>query len=295
MCACPGGVRSDLILQDIFPELEEIPAAASGGAINIETLTETGAEVALIKDTMFESGEETGKLDTMGIPYIVIEYETMADQIGALELIGTVCGDPAAEKMKQITEYYRKTVNTARQHAEKIPDDRKIRVYHSINEAARTDGQHSIGTDWIESVGAVNVSAGLETPVEGNDYQASLEQIYAWDPDVVICNAADTTEYFCSDSKWTGLRAVREKQVKTIPVGATRWGQRGSVETFFAVLWLGCELYPEEYSDIDLKAEVTAFYRDILGVEVSGELYEEILSGRGVRKAGTNTGAGQKD
>ena len=55
------------------------------------------------------------------------------------------------------------------------------------------------------------------------------------------------------------------------------------------------ELYPDEYADIDLKNEVVTFYKDVLGVDVTDELYEQIISGRGVRKAGDNTGEGQKD
>ena len=295
MCACPGGVRSDMILQEIYPPLTEVPAAASSGAVNIETLTEAGAEVAIIKESMFESGSETAKFDKLNIPYIVIGYKTMEDQIYALKLIGTVCGGEAEAKMSRITDYYEQTIKTVQKHTKKIPEDERIRVYHSINEIVRTDGKDSIGTDWIQTAGAVNVSTELDTKLENNDYQSSLEQIYAWDPDVVICNAADTTDYLYTDSKWTGLRAVREKQVKTIPVGATRWGQRGSVETYFAMLWLGCELYPEVYADIDLKREVTTFYSEVLGVDVSDELYEQIISGRGVRKASNNTGEGQKD
>ena len=295
MCACPRGVSSDIILREIYPGLDEVTAAGSSGAVNIETLTEAGAEVAFIKESMYEGGSEADKFDKLGIPYIVIGYKTMEDQIEMLKLIGTVCGSEAEETMGLITDYYEKTLQIAREHAEKIPNDSKVRVYHSINEIARTDGKESIGTDWVQATGAVNVSSQLDTKVEGNDYQASLEQIYSWDPDVVICNAADTTDYMYTDSKWAGLRAVREKQVKTIPVGATRWGQRGSVETYFAILWLGCEIYPDVYSDIDLKHEVTEFYRDVLGVEVTDELYEQIVSGRGVRKGGDNTGAGKQE
>ena len=295
MCACPSGVMSDIILQEIYPQLIDIPSAASSGAVNIETLTEAGAEVAIIKESMYEIAGETAKFDKMGIPYIVIGYKTMADQIDALKLIGAVCGGEAEDRIERITDYYEQTIKTVQNHTNKIPENERVRVYHSINEIVRTDGKDSIGTDWVQTAGAINVSAELDTRLENNDYESSLEQIYAWDPDVVICNAADTTDYMYISSRWAGLRAVREKQIKTIPVGATRWGQRGSVETFFAMLWLGCELYPDAYADIDLKKEVTTFYSEVLGVNVSDELYEQIISGRGVRVPGNNTGDGQKD
>ena len=290
MCSCPNKLRTDLILKDIYPGLEDVPVVKSNGAINIEGLTALDADVVLIKKNMLDNSEETAKLDKMGVPYLAVEYETMEEQIDALNLIGSVCGGRAETKMRQITDYYSKTIDLVKERAERIPEDKKIRVYHGINEIARTDGKQSLGADWITAVGAVNVSAGEDVNVNGTDYQATLEQIYAWDPDVVICNAADTVDYMYSDSKWKGLRAVREKQVKVIPVGAGRWGQRGSMETYFALLWLGCEIYPEYYDDISLKDEVVTFYRDVLGVEVDDELYEMILSGRGVRTGPTLSG-----
>ena len=293
MCACPNGTKSDEILKMIYPELPDVPVVKSDGAVNVEGLASLGADVAFIKLNMLENEDEMAKLDKMQIPCVAVGYETMEEQIKALELVGEVCGGDAAAKTAAMTDYYRKVIGLAEEKSAKIPEEEKVTVYHGINEIARTDGKTSLGADWIRAAGAVNVSAGEDVNVEGTDYQATLEQIYAWDPDVVICNAADTVDYLYSDSKWTGLRAVREKQVKAIPVGATRWGQRGSVETFFAVLWLGCEIYPEQYKDVDLKKEVVTFYKEVLGVDVDDELYDKIISGRGLRTSGSNTGGGK--
>ena len=293
MCTCPNGTKSDTILQDIYPALPDVPVVKSQGAINIEGLAALSSQVVFIKSNAVANEDETAKLDKLGIPYLAIGYETMEEQIAALELIGEVCGGKAQDKMKMITDYYSDTIDLVKEHAAKIPEKKRLRVYHGINEIARTDGKQSIGADWIGAVGAVNVSAGEDVNVDGTDYQATLEQIYAWDPDVVICNAAESVDYLYSDSKWKGFRAVKEKQVKAIPIGATRWGQRGSVETYFAMLWLGCEIYPKYYEDVDLKKEVVTFYKNILGIEVNDELYDTIISGRGIRNGPNTSGGGQ--
>ena len=173
--------------------------------------------------------------------------------------------------------------------AEGIPEEDRLNVYHSINALVLTDGAESVGRDWIECVGAVNVACQGENTVRG-DYNASREQIYTWDPDVVICNEVETRDYLLTNEKWTGLRAVQEGQVYNIPVGATRWGQRGSLETYFAILWLGTTIYPEYYGDIDLKQEVMTFYDEILDCPLDDATYDSMLSGRGLR--GSSTGAG---
>ncbi len=117
-----------------------------------------------------------------------------------------------------------------------------------------------------------------------------MEQIFVWNPDVVICNEAGTKDYLLTDSKWTGLGAVKRGDVYNIPVGATRWGQRGSLETFFAMIWLGVTIYPEYYAEFDLQTEVTDFYRDILGLNIDDEIYQKMLSGTGIRDASNASG-----
>ena len=154
------------------------------------------------------------------------------------------------------------------------------------------DGENSLGNDWISCAGAENVSAQLTESLQadGGDYYAGIEQIFVWDPDVVICNEAETKKYLLSDGKWSGLRAVKEKQIYNIPVGATRWGQRGSLETFFAMIWLGVTIYPEYYADFDLKKEVTQFYDEILGLKIDDGTYDKMLSGSGIRNASDASG-----
>lgn len=85
----------------------------------------------------------------------------------------------------------------------------------------------------------------------------------------------------------------KEKQIYNIPVGATRWGQRGSLETFFAMIWLGVTIYPEYYADFDLKKEVTQFYDEILGLKIDDGTYDKMLSGSGIRNA-SDASAGEK-
>lgn len=290
LCGAPAGVISDALLCEMCPSLAEVSVPLSGGTFSVETLTESAPDVVFIKSSLYYARGEAEKLEKMGIPYLVVSYATMEGQMDAIAMIGRVCGGDAEGRAEQLNQYYRGTIETVEEHAATIPESERKRVYHAINEVVRTDGEQSLGTDWIECVGAVNVSSEEQVAQGETDYNASLEQIFLWDPDIVICNAAGTVDYLYSDSKWEGLRAVREERVYAIPVGATRWGQRGSVETFFAMLWLGTTLYPQHYDDIDLQAEVTDFYREYLGIEVDDALYETMLSGEEIRSSGRNAG-----
>lgn len=290
MVACPNGVKSDSLLQQIYPKLSQVSVVQSGGAINAEALLALNPDVVLVKYDLYATESEAAKLDKLNVPYLVIEYTNMAEQIEALHLIGEVIGGDALKKAELICDYYQDTIDTVKNISEGIPDSERLSVFHSINQTFRTDGADSLGADWIKAVGCINVSVGQELTAEGGGYFTSQEQVYKWNPDIIICNANLTKEYFEKDETWQGLRAVYNHNVYNIPVGATRWGQEGSMETFFGMLWLGVTVYPKYYDEIDLKSEVVNFYKDVLGIEINDEMYEMILSGDGIRNMGQNAG-----
>lgn len=292
MVTCPNGVKSDSLLCEICPSLKDVDVVMSGGSFNAEALLALSPDVIIIKEGLLASEEEKAKLEKLGIPYLVSAYGNMAEQMYAIRMIGAAAGGEYQEKAEAINAYYCDVICRVSRAAEQIPESERKKVYHSINEAVRTDGEDSLGNDWVTCAGAVNVSAQHTESLqeESGDYYAGIEQIFVWDPDVMICNEAATKDYLLTDSKWSGLRAVQEKQVYNIPVGATRWGQRGSLETFFAMIWLGVTIYPEYYADFDLKQEVIGFYGEILGLQIDDSAYEKMMSGTGIRNASSVSG-----
>lgn len=288
--ATPNGVKRDVLLQQIYPNLENLSVPMSGGVVNGETILTLKPDVIFLKYDLYLNEGELEKLDKLGIPYLVVAYATMEEQIFAFDMIGKVVGGEAEKKAIEINQYYQEVIDLTSQRTKEIPEGEKLRVYHSIQEAVRTDGEDSLGADWTKNMGLVNVSVGQNLTSEGTNYYCGMEQIFVWNPDVILCNDAVTRDYLLSDPKWKGLSAVYEGNVYNIPVGATRWGQQGSVETFFAMLWTGVTLYPQYYSDINLKEEVVTFYENYLGLRLDDETYDKIIAGGGIRDSGQNAG-----
>ena len=129
------------------------------------------------------------------------------------------------------------------------------------------------------------VSSASELSLDGDKGNATVEQIYVWDPDVVLVNEPSATEYFMTDAKFSGLRAVREGRVYQLPVGISRWAHPGSVESPIAALYIAKLLYPEQFDDIDMAEETKAFYERFFDIALSDEDVESILSGVGMRAA----------
>lgn len=287
----PAGVKSDLLLGSLVSGGMDDVATLSGNAVNIEELMAMDCDVALVKTSL--SADERAKLDEAGIPYVAVGYTTMAEQIEAMRLVGRVCGPEAAERADGLAAYYEGVVADVQARTQALRDGgvAPVRVFHAVNDPLLTDAAGSLGADWVSWAGCEDVSAG-EVATSGTDYAATPEQLYVWQPDLIICNAAAAAETFRDDTAYAALGAVEAGRVEVIPTGATRWGQRGSVETYLALLWLGCTAYPDAYADVDLRVEVEAYYRDYLGIEVDDDLWGQMVSGLGLRSAGSGDGTG---
>ena len=292
VCGMPNGVRSDEILKMIYPAMEETTVSLSGNAVNAETLMSMGTDVVLVKSTL--SQEERNKLERVNIPYVVANYTTMEEQIAAIRLVGCVYGGEAQQKAENLAVYYEETIELVGSKAAQVSESDRVKVYHAINDALLTDSNESLGKDWIEAAGCVDVSA-QEKATNGSDFTTTIEQVYTWNPDVVICNVTPTAQDMLTNNAWAGLAAVEDGKVYTVPTGATRWGQRGSVETYLALLWLGTTVYPDAYADISLKDTVVSYYKDFLGITVTDAMYDQMIAGEDLRANGSGGGTGAGD
>ena len=226
-------------------------------------------------------------MEATGIPFVVIEYSSMASQMEAAKIIGAALG--AEEEAALYVQFYQDAIDQAAEIAARMPESERKRLYHSVNEAVRTDPPNSLGADWIGVTGAIHVALGENLTASGSAAYTTLEQIYVWDPDLIICSESGVAGYILTDAQWEGLRAVREGTVYQVPIGVSRWGHPNSSETSMAILWLTRLLYPEYAGEIDLEEKMRYFYQTFFDYALSEEMIEKIFAGEGIRTPGTGS------
>ncbi len=278
-----NAARSRLLLE-ICPALEQAAVVKNSGAINAEEIMARGTDLIITDAGVYETPAERDKLDAMGIPYVVIEFQTMEEQLEAVRVLGETLQQ--GEKAGRYIRWFRSVLDRV-DAAEKTGTP--ARLYHAVNEAVRTDYKGSYCAEWIARTGAVNVSPESGSlNMEGSKAYTTLEQIYAWDPDLIICNEAQVDDYILSDEKWTGLSAVQTGRVYQIPIGITRMGHPTSFETPLALLWLMKLLYPDTF-EVDFDAELRDFYRTFFGFTLSDDWVAAIMDGSEMRTPKTNS------
>lgn len=281
MPATINGVKRDLLLQEISPSLAQAVVVKDSGAMNAEAVLSMGIDFILVKSDMYLNDGEKDKLDKTGIPYIVIDYRTIEEQMEAFLLIGRALGEE--EEAQEMVDWYKDSIKRAKEVASAVPEALKPKLYHSVNEALRTDVMGSLEAEWIGITGVKNVS--LEDNLflnEGKTY-TNLEQVYTWNPDLIICNESGIDDVIRTDPQWAGLRAVQEDRVYQIPIGVSRWGHPSSTETSLGILWLTNLLYPDYFEDFNMKQEMFDYYKTFYDYEISDEMLDKILSGDGIR------------
>ena len=278
--------RSELLCA-ICPSVRSASVVKNSGSVNAEEILRLETDLIFVNESTFADADERAKLDAIGVPYVVVGYETIAEQLDAVHIIGQALGKEreAAEYIR----YFQDTLDMLTNALRDVPD--LPRLYHSVNEAVRTDAADSYCAEWISYTGACNVSTqGGALRPDGSKAYTTLEQIYAWDPDLIICNEAKVDDYILSDSKWQGMRAVREKRVYQIPIGVTRWGHPNSVETPLAMMWLAKLLHPDIFAQLDIEQQIRDFYRTFYDYSLDDAWLTAITEADDMRKPKTEKG-----
>lgn len=270
------GIKRDKILTDMYPYIKDLPVPFTAGTVNVEELLVSNPDIIFTKAKTALNENEASKLDKLKTPYVVIDFNSMEEQMKSIINIGKVLG--AQDKAVEYVDYYKKIINDTKKITDSIPDSKRFSVFHSINEASRTDNKDSLGADWLNVVGVNNVSIDQNLRLVEEKFYANLEQIYLWDPDIIIAHEIGVPEYILTNEQWAGLRCVKEKRVYQIPNGISRWGHPGSIEVPLAILWTAKLVYPDYFEHIDMKTETKDFYKRFFNLDLSDDDINKILT-----------------
>ncbi len=279
--AAVPGMKRDLLLNRINPVIGGTLTPSSGGTINIEELLLCNPDIVFLKEETAHIKAEVQKLDRFNIPYAVVGYSSMEEQMDTIEMIGKAIG--LKTQADAYNDYYRKSLEYVSSRVSSLTENDKKRVFHSVNEATRTDAPGTLEADWTGITGMINVSVGEPLRAYDNKNFAAMEQILIWDPDVILVNEEGVDLYILKNKKWSSLNAVKNKKIYKIPNGISRWGHPGSVETPLAILWTSKILYPERFKDLNLEKTVRDYYFQFFNYSIDDEMISRVLSGNGMR------------
>ena len=252
-----------------------------GDVLNAEELLKLKPDVVFYR---VEAAAHAKQLALTGIPAVGFStalsgFDTIKTFESWVKLLGEVLQQE--DRASGIVEYGRRTydeIQDALNGVKGLKRPRALILFNYGEGNIKTSGSNFYGQYWLESTGAINVASELSGVADIN-----MEQVYAWDPDIIyITNFSrhmpeDLYENAIPGHDWSTVRAVRERKVYKFPLGMYRWYPPAS-DTPLVLKWLAKKNQPELFADVDMDAEVRAYYKRFYNLDLTDEDLRNIFN-----------------
>lgn len=263
-------------------DLPYLGTVSGGGELNPEAIVDAGPDIIFdvtmggITDSDVSNDDDLQ--EQTGIPVLLFD----GDINGIPELyekLGDVLG--RENRAKELSDYCKQALSAVEDAVSDIPEDEKVSVYYAEgSEGLQTEPSSSVHALFLEMSGAHNV-ADVEAQSGKGQGDVSMEQVLAWDPEVIIAwddvvrGGAD--ELIRTDPNWANITAVKNGRVYTMCNTPFSWCDRPpAVNRVLGIQWVANMLYPDRY-DVDMMDVTKEFYKLFYEVDLTDEQAQELL------------------
>ncbi|AMN47986.1 ABC transporter substrate-binding protein [Steroidobacter denitrificans] len=251
-----------------------------GSTVSVETLLQlkpdlildVGSTDATHVSAMRRLAEQTG------LPCLLIQGR-LAEHPVQLREVGQLLG--VAARGERLAAWADDTlVRAARVRAALTPNERP-RVYFGRGaDGLETGLAGSINMEVIDAAAGINVAAAAG---RGGLARVSLEQILAWNPDVIITHDRNFVRRALRDPLWRALEAVRAGRVYCAPSTPFGWlDLPPGINRLIGVCWLLARLHAgRSFAPTleDVRTDTDEFYRLFYGTDLATSAFDRLLEG----------------
>ena len=280
MAAAKNGVLSDL-----YPDIINVNTdIMNGNDVNIESL------VALNPDVVFYNANDTAdleKLENAGLTAVAVSptkwnYDCIETYNHWMKLLDEIYPDHSSERESLVQKYSTDKYNEIQDRVKDVNDKQKVLFLFQYDENTMVTSSSSFfGQWWCDAVGADNVAH--DVPADNSNAKITMEQVYEWNPDVIIITnftptkPEDLYNNAIGSDDWSEVSAVQNKRVYKMPLGSYRTYTPG-VDTPMTLEWLAQAVYPEIFSDYNVSDDVRSYYQQLYGISLSDEQIEKMYT-----------------
>ena len=254
--------------------------------LNLETLLAADPQVVIdLGDKKGDMAEDLDALqEQIGIPVIFIEAD-LPHMAEAFRTLGGLLSGKA-DRSEFLAALVDRTTTMAEENAAKITDDMRVRVMYTTGEdGLGTNAAGSMQAQVLDMVGVENAVVVEDVSNKGGGNIISLEQLYNFDPDVILFSDGSIYDTVADDSAWSQLTAISTGKYYEVPSSPYNWlSGPPSMNMILGVWWLGNLIYPEIY-DYDMETMTQELYKTLWGYELSSEEVTALLGNSTLKAA----------
>jgi iron complex transport system substrate-binding protein len=238
-----------------LPEIGRL--TGRGNTANVEVLlkarpdlvVDVGATAPVFAELAARVQQQTG------LPYLLLDgrFEAIPATLRAL---GHAMGNK--EAAERLAVYCERALREVAARVASVPPGKRPRAYYGRGpRGVQTGLAGSINVQVMEYLGAKNVAG----EARGGLAVVSLEQVLAWNPEVVFTSDPNFHREVWNDPRWASVAAVRAKRVHLSPHLPFGWFDfPPGANRIIGLYWAGKLLYPGLFPE-DLRAKTVEFYR----------------------------------
>ena len=266
----------DGVMGEMFPSALDVPHDIAGQefAPNVEAI------LALDPDVVVQWGDKgsgiIAPLENAGMTVLGLRYGTLEDVTTWITLFAAMLGkrERGAEMTSRIAEEVARAESAAAAAPSPGPS---VLYFNRFAEGLKVAGRGTYNDEYIALVGATNPATGPDGVGASGMVGVDVEQVLAWDPDIVLLGNFDSAvpDDLYSDPVWTNLSAVRSRRVYKVPLGGYRWDPP-SQESPLMWRWLSQVAFPSQQPS-ELRGVMGEYYEFLYGQRPSEEQADRIL------------------
>lgn len=269
------------IVERVFPNWKSVESSF----VDVSFAVNTESLLALEPDIIFYYGDFQKKgIEGLNVPAVDFlmkgvnspEKMSVAWDAQIREILGT---DTSVGIQKEWDDTNAKLESLLKN----VGDQKKRGLCIKLNQAGSVMVMGSDSFDgWAQSFFALSGIENVATSVEGTG-EVSMEQIYEWNPDFIMCFQDVPASYILDNSiegqDWSLLNAWKNKQIFDVPRTTYAWVTPCADSPLFP-LWLVSKAYPDLVSDSEVRTEIKEYYQRNYSVELTEGDLDSILDYR---------------
>jgi iron complex transport system substrate-binding protein len=247
-----------------------------GNTTNLEVLLKLKPDLVLdfgtINDTYISLADKVQ--EQTSIPYALLDGRFDAAAT-VYRKLGELTRRP--REAEEFVRYADRMIATVKGRVDKIAASDQPRVYYARGPRGLETGLGgSINVETIEFLGARNVAAERG----GGMATVSMEQVLAWNPDVIITIEPAFATSVRTDPVWAPVKAVQAGRVYLSPSMPFGWVDfPPSVNRLIGLWWLGKVLYPDRFRE-DLRPITREFFQRFYHMTPTDAQIDRILGAK---------------
>ncbi|PKO01465.1 MAG: hypothetical protein CVU43_12890 [Chloroflexi bacterium HGW-Chloroflexi-5] len=256
-------------VKSVFPKTENVTLLDKDAGP--EQVAPLNPDLVIIKS--YNKEKLGNAIEALGVNVIYLDLESTEQFYQDIRTLGQIFGNDA--RAEEIVALYKANETRIADGLNGLSDaDKPTILLLSYSDKGGTVAFAVPPMEWLQTVLVQNAggdAAWKDAITEGGWTVVSLEQIAAWNPDMVFIvdysgKAMDVVAQLKTDANWQALNSVINNKIYAFPVDFLSWDQ-ADPRWGLGELWLAAKIHPDRFEGIEFIEEIKSFYKNYYGLD----------------------------